>query len=508
MIKIPFTNKHVVASLQQQIEHGQHQAAIHELTALTRSYPDTATLHELLGTAYLKAGQPKMADLSLSLAIKSPTATADLWIKYADNKKRLGEYKKALAGFKAALDINPAQIGALEGAIDTLTVLGKEDDARSTIEILDKLVETTGQNAMSLAYFHLERGNKDRAHQLFTRLLAKNNDDIHALRGLCIAANHAPPATVISRLVAVATSPKSSLKVKGIACHSLGHILDRKGDIEAAFAYFKQANKYRQQQHPYLLEDDIKTLHKIKELFVKHKAEFKQQPRPTGSEITPIFIVGMNRSGTSLLEQILDMHPDIQGLGELETTRRWFDQNMSNGFTNPQAIADLREQYLANLQNHDISSRFIIDKMPSNFRFVGFLALAFPTAKFIAMQRAKPAVIWSNYTQHYNNFAHSYTHDLADLAAYYDASQNLVDYWHARLPRRLLKVYYEDLIHNPDAELKTVFHFLNFTFDREFLNFFKNNRVARTASALQVKEPLQKDANAAWRRYAAFLPNQ
>ena len=155
MIKIPFANKHVIASLQQQIEHGQYQAAIHELTALTRSYPDTATLHELLGTAYLKAGQAKMADLSLSLAIKSPTATADLWIKYADNKKRLGEYKKALAGFKAALDINPAQIGALEGAIDTLTVLGKEDDARSTIEILDKLVETTGQNAMSLAYFHL-----------------------------------------------------------------------------------------------------------------------------------------------------------------------------------------------------------------------------------------------------------------------------------------------------------------------------------------------------------------
>jgi len=69
-------------------------------------------------------------------------------------------------------------------------------------------------------------------------------------------------------------------------------------------------------------------------------------------------------------------------------------------------------------------------------------------------------------------------------------------------------VNYEDLIHNPDAELKTVFHFLNFTFDREFLNFFRNNRVARTASALQVKEPLQKDANAAWRRYAAFLPNQ
>ena len=506
MIKIPFTNQHVIASVQQKIEKGQHQAAIYELEALTKLYPDAAKLHELLGTAYLKAGRAKMADLALSQAIKSPAGNADLWIKYAENKKRLGEYKKALAGFKAALDIDPTQTGALEGIIDTLTVLGKEDNARSYIKILDKLVETTGQSSMPLAYFHLERGNKGHARQLFTRLLAKNKDDINALRGLCVATDYAPPTTVISKLVAVTESPKTSIEAKGIAFNSLGHISNRKGNIEAAFRCFNQANLYRRQQHSYVLQDDLKTLENIRGLFVRYKAETKKLPRPTASEITPIFIIGMNRSGTSLLEQILDMHSDLQGLGELEATRRWFDQNMSNGFSNPHAIADLREQYLANLENYDISSRFIIDKMPSNFRHVGFLALAFPNAKFIAMQRSKQATIWSNYTRYYNNFAHSYTNDLDDLAAYYDASQNLVDYWSSSLPSRLLKVSYEDLTHEPEAVLENVFHFLNFAFEIGVLDFYRNNRVVRTASVLQVKEPIKKGTNTGWQHYAAFFP--
>ncbi|MCH2546833.1 MAG: sulfotransferase [Alphaproteobacteria bacterium] len=233
-------------------------------------------------------------------------------------------------------------------------------------------------------------------------------------------------------------------------------------------------------------------------------------------EFSPIFIVGMPRSGTSLIEQILASHPQIYGAGELNdiqiiVQRTWpqltgasYPKNAEK--IQPEQLEQLEAEYLNRMKAYAFPpSQRITDKMPGNFRYLGVIYQLFPQAKIVHCVR-NPLDNCVSIYQHYFADRHRYANDLNDLADYYKIYQELMAHWHSVLPENvILDVSYEDLVSNQRFHTRRLLDFCNISWDDACLAFHKTQRQVTTASAVQVRQPLYASSVNRWRNEAEYV---
>ena len=511
MFQIPFSNHQFLQAMRTLIEKGQYQSAIFELKELTKQFPHSHELHELLGIAYARINNSKMADMSLSIAWANKTKSHDLFIEYGWNKIRIGHYKSAISCFQLALDSGVVRWEIVVGLINALTISGREDTIPELLQKLSDLAEGDAGALGNLGGFYLERGMKPQARIAFEKALQDKPSDSTALDGYAQACNYQVDDAFLATLQNALADAHLDSYDKSQLGKTIAAIYEKNAQYDEAFQHYALANKRRKSANKYTPGTD-------KQLFDAIKAKFQMLQNVTAdhsdhqlAEMTPVFVIGMMRSGTSLIEQMLDSHPEIQGLGELEVARKWYDDHLA--FANRKdkvshAIPLLQRAFAEQIAQFAGSQTTFVDKMPVNFRFIGFLAKAFPKAKFIHLKRSPQAVIWSNFKMHLNHNYHGFIHDLTDLTAYYQLYLDLMRFWDRNCGNRILSVNYEGLVASPEAEVKRILSFIGKDFDPNCLSFEKNKRVVRTTSSTQVKRGLYKNSSEQWRHYESYLPEE
>ena len=289
---------------------------------------------------------------------------------------------------------------------------------------------------------------------------------------------------------------------------TLAKVYEDLSDLDKQFKYLNEANRLRKEESEYFFEKDRK-------LFARIKKTFKNPPKPLDRSIIksskkrPIFILGMPRSGTSLVHQIISNHKEVHGAGELTKINKFVspfivgEDEKNNSVIPEKNLLSIRENYSEILTSLGVSESIIVDKMPLNFRYIGFILTAFPEAKIIHMNRDSMAVCWSIYKYYFPGNAYSYNQE--DIAAYYLLYKNLMAFWKKLFPKQIFDLCYEDLTLNQKTETQKILKYCDLKWDENCLNFHKNNTAVKTTSAIQVKQIMYQGSSEAWKKYEAFL---
>ena len=271
-----------------------------------------------------------------------------------------------------------------------------------------------------------------------------------------------------------------------------------------AFACYRQGHQMLQKIEPFDFEAMADTLRNDMDIYDRWKGSVAVA---TPKSPTPLFIVGMPRSGTSLLHQMLDMHADIDGLGELrhlpQAAARLRSLHLdSENLTDK--IGATRQWYLDRIRHRLTGSRYFIDKLPTNFLFLGSAKLLFPEAKVIYCQRDARDNCLSIFQQNMVG-DHAYSHDLDSLGKYYRTHLKTLAQWQSRMAEDVITVRYEDIVADPESGIREILQFMKLEYDPRCLDFTENTRMLQTASRLQVKEPIYRSAIGKWEAYAGHL---
>jgi hypothetical protein len=221
---------------------------------------------------------------------------------------------------------------------------------------------------------------------------------------------------------------------------------------------------------------------------------------------TPVFILGMPRSGTSLLEQIITSNSKVTGAGELEYISQYgFNLAVGNEVINKTSISNFRKAYQSELFRLSDGKDVVTDKMPQNFRFIPLICAAFPEAKIVHVRRDSAATCWSNYKQYFVTKGLGYCHDLSDVTTYFQLYENLMKYWQSQYGDRIYNLDYEKLTIDQENETREVIQYLDLKWEDACLYPQKNERNVRTASQQQVRKRVYQGSSQAWRKYEPFL---
>jgi len=296
---------------------------------------------------------------------------------------------------------------------------------------------------------------------------------------------------------------------------ALGKALEDEAAYEESFAHYEAGSAIRRALSPYDAGETTGFLRRSKALYTR---EFFAARAGSGTAAPdPIFVVGMPRSGSTLLEQILASHPLVEGTMELPDIAAMVRELVSPRTHEdwpryPQVLeplsAELRElgeRYLAQTRvQRKTDAPYFIDKMPNNFMHVGFIHLILPNARIIDARRHPLACCLSNFKQHFAR-GQSFSYSLDDVGRYYRDYVELMAHFDAVLPGRVHRVIYERLVDDPEAVVRQVLDYCGLPFDARCLRFYENERAVRTASSEQVRRPIYREGIDHWKHFEPWL---
>jgi tetratricopeptide (TPR) repeat protein len=291
-------------------------------------------------------------------------------------------------------------------------------------------------------------------------------------------------------------------------CHinfGLAKAYEDLGNFKQAYTHYVEGNVIRKKLLNYDINQDVELFKQLKSSYPKIEKN-SLEPDKLSKNLMPIFIVGMPRSGTTLVEQIISSHSQVTGAGELDFAAQ-FGAAIATGITevNNQSLLDFRYNYFNKLRNISKGNLIVTDKMPQNFRYIGLLVAAFPEAKIIHVKRYPAAVCWANYKQYFASKSIGYCYAIEDVISYHKLYENLMDFWTKTLRNKIYKLDYEQLTVNQESETRQLINYLDLDWDKKFLSPQNNMRSVATASNLQVRKKVYQGSSEKWKKYQPFL---
>jgi hypothetical protein len=276
-------------------------------------------------------------------------------------------------------------------------------------------------------------------------------------------------------------------------------------DLDVAFENYVIGGRLRKKLLSYDSKDDEHRFSKIRSTAPKIKALAMNETMQAATNV-PVFILGMPRSGTTLVEQIISSHSLVHGAGELPFLSRFGGSlSLGNQIINSENTLQMRNAYLNELEKVSNGCQFVTDKMPENFQHIGLLLKVLPEAKVIHVKRDPAATCWSNFKHYFSSKGLGYSYDLSDTVNYFKLYQDLMDFWDQQYSDQIYHLDYDKLTLNQEAETRKLIEHLELDWEDNCLSPQENKRSVRTASQQQVRQKVYTGSSQAWRKFEPYL---
>ena len=416
-----------------------------------------------------------------------------------------GRKSEAVDANQKAVALSPQDAEAHSNLGITLKELGRLDEAEASYNQAIALKPDLAEAHSNLGITLKELGRLDEAEASYNQAIALKPDLAEAHRNLTLMKKFDAQDEQYSKMQELYLDKNISEEQR---CHinfGLAKACEDLGDFEQAFAHYSEGNMQRKKLLNYDINKDVEQFRKIKSNYPQI-AYNSLEPEKSSKDLMPIFIVGMPRSGTTLVEQIISSHSKVTGAGELAFAAQ-FGAAIATGITeaNNESLLNFRSKYLTKLKSVSNENLIITDKMPQNFRYIGLLAAAFPEAKIIHVKRNPAAVCWANYKQYFVAKNIGYCYEIDDVISYHKLYENLMDFWTNTLSNRIYKLDYELLSVNQESETRQLIEYLGLDWDEKCLSPQNNMRSVATASNVQVRKKVYRGSSEQWRKYQPFL---
>jgi tetratricopeptide (TPR) repeat protein len=476
---------------------GQFEAAVAHYGRTLAIDPDDVDALNNLGNALRDLGRQREAMQAFQRAVDLEPARPEGHLNAANVLLDRRRYPEAQLAFRRALALRPESIAAHIGLAGALRMLGDVEGAQNSCRAA-LAIDPASVGALSmLAELHADTGRFDAAERLLRQALVIEPRSAVALAG--IAAHRKMLGADGDWLSSTAAALRTPLPLahEVILRHAVGKYFDDLGQYDPAFASYRAANELAKRLGASYDRTRLSSL--VDQVITRFDAAVcNRQHTESSTSERPVFIVGMPRSGTSLVEQILASHPSVFGAGEII----FWDAAHAAGLSQLSRIA---HDYEARLQAVAPGSARVVDKMPANFMHAGLIHAAFPRARIIHMQRHPIDTGLSIYFQNFTG-ALPYATDLGDIAHFYGEYLRITDHWRSSLPTAAwLDVPYEALITDPEAWTRRLLAFIGLPWDPACLEFHRTERVVLTASRWQVRQKIASTSAGRWRNYRAHL---
>jgi tetratricopeptide (TPR) repeat protein len=467
--------------------------------------PDFAEAHHNLGNTLIGLGRLDEAEASYTQAIALKPDFAEAHYNLGSTLEELGRLDEAEASYTQAIALKPDYAEAHSNLGNTLQKLDRLDEAEASYTQAIALKPDYAEAHSNLGHMLQELGKLDEAEASYIQAIALKPDFVEAHRNLTLIKKFDAQDESYSKMQELYLNENISEEQR---CHinfGLAKACEDLGDYEKAFAHYSEGNALRKKLLSYDINQDAELFRQIKFNYPRI-AQNSLKPDTLSKNPMPIFIVGMPRSGTSLVEQIISSHSKVTGAGELSYVTQ-FGASIAQGLSdsNTDSLINFRERYLIKLQSVSNGNLIVTDKMPQNFLFIGLIAAAFPEAKIVHVKRNPSAVCWGNYKQYFTSKSIGYCYGLNDVAAYYSLYQNLLEFWDMKLPNRIYNIDYELLTTNQDDETRQLIDHLGLDWDKKCLSPQNNTRSVGTASNTQVRQKIYQGSSQEWKKFKPFL---
>lgn len=384
------------------------------------------------------------------------------------------------------------------------------------IELIEKAIRL---NPLAAAYHHniagiyRRLGQFDQAETGFRRAIELKPDYGEAYQGLFEAVRCEASEPILSKLSEQLNNTALDGQAQSYMHFAAGKVCDDAGDFKRAFRHYLKGNKLAGKSYDCTQNESF-----FKDIIYQNSSELMTMNQGAGhlSDL-PVFIVGMPRSGTSLVEQILARHSGVFGAGELHDLR-WVIESATRqspdkrpfpfwlADINPASFRLMGETYLARLSAHGKGGQYIriVDKHPLNFQFLGLIRQILPNAKILHITRDAMDTCLSCFFQNFTK-GQDYSFDLRSLGTFYNQYRRLMSHWVSLLPGSIHEVNYERLLQDPETEIKEMLQFCNLEFEPGCMVFHETQRVVKTASFHQVRQPLYQNLKNRWLNYQRQL---
>lgn len=425
-----------------------------------------------------------------------------------------GRYPEAIEVLEQALELNEQSPAILRSLGDMLAVIGRSADALAAYEKC--LALESDDPAALLGRGHMLRieGRRDDAEASYRSCVEKRPAIGDAWWSLASLHGHrasdADVATMRGRLSSGALVPEAQ-----VAIHfAMARALEQRDDFAAAWEEYRRGNALKRQLIKYDPVETELVQRRIRDTF--DASIFEKPLAQTPEDLVPIFVLGMPRSGSTLIEQILASHSAVRGGGELPYVimiSNALAAHRTDGRAYPELVADLDASQLTGLGRSYLhyasthfpdDSRYITDKMPANYSHVGFIKLMLPHARIIDARRDAMATCVANFRQLFAQ-GKNQSYDLVELGEYYLQYVEAMEHWDEVLPGQVLRVNYEEVVAGLEAQVRRILDYCGLPFEPGCVDFHKSERPVNTASSEQVRQPIYRDAVEFWRNYEPWL---
>ena len=485
---------------------GQFQELGPKVEALLVMYPRSPSLYTLCGAAYAALRQFENAircyQHSLQLKPDNYETHFNLAVSFNDS----GEIESAIESYKKAIKYNPNYAEAYCNLGKACQEFG---DIKSAHEYLKKAIALKPRSHIShfnMANLMLSQGKETRAEGLKHLKIALEilPSFGEGFRIYAMNEKFSADDPLVAKMRQFMESKNQNSPELTHFNFALGKVEEDLGNLEASFNFYKHANYLRKTELNYKISDDLQLFEGIKNFFGNDLLTDQIAARST-LKSQPIFVLGMPRSGTTLCEQIIASHSAVFGAGELEAFFRSLNLSQWDTARDKKAVAELTRAAYAKKTEHLSKLPFFTDKMPMNFRWIGFILQSFPEVKIVHTFRDPAAVCWSNFKRFFPASGMSFTFDLKDIARFYVMYTDLMAFWHQKFPGRIYDLSYEKLTENQEDETRKLFEYLQLDWEDKVLDFHTNARSVRTASSQQVRQKMYKGSSEEWKKYEPWL---
>ena len=476
--------------------------AFKKALSLRPNYPEA---HNNMSIALQVQGKLDEAIASYNKALSLKPDYADAYNNLGSALHDQGSLDEAIIAYKEALSLKPDHAEAYNNMGNILKDQGKLDEAIETYRRALSLKSDYPEAYNNMSITLQEQGRLDEAIASYKKALSLKPDYAEAHRHLSSLIKYKPDDTQIALVAELIRRPDLKNEDKCHLHYTLAKMKEDLGDIRAACDNYVAGGKLRQRLIRYDFKRDKQNFHQIKAEASRIK-EFVLD-KPTGDATnTPIFILGMPRSGTTLVEQIISRHSQVHGAGELSLLRRFGDR-ISRGIDDisTDALLKVRESYSRELNKVSENRPFVTDKMPHNFLYIGIINKVLPEAKIIHVKRDPAATCWSNFKHYFSQNGLGYSYNLNDTANYYELYQDLMEFWDQLYGSKVYHLDYDRLTIDQEIETKKLIEYLELGWEDDCLSPQENKRNVRTSSQQQVRAKVYKGSSQAWGKFEPYL---